>query len=261
MNLNRVWALVVRHLYNFKHNLDRLTDGFYWPAVDIVIWGLTFLYVQKAQVEISNIVILMLSGLIFWQVVWRGQYEFTTNLLEEIWNKNLVNLFSSPLTINEWMSGLVILSVIKLILTISFSFLLVWILYSINLFTFGFLIIPFMALLLIMGWWVGLLVAGLIIYLGQNIQTLAWAGVFILFPFSAIYYPVSSLPYWAQIIAKAVPSSYIFEGMREVILQGKLNYNNLLISLILNLFYLILAILFFKFMFRLSKEKGLARLE
>lgn len=261
MNYHRIWGLVMRHLYNFRHNLDRLFDGFYWPAIDIIIWGLTFQYVEKTDVEISNVLLLMLSGLIFWQVVWRGQYEMTVNFLEEIWNKNLVNLFSSPLTVNEWMSGLVILSILKMLVTIGFSIMLAWILYSINIFSFGLLIIPFVVLLLMMGWWVGLFVAGLLSYLGQNLQIFAWAGVFILFPFSAIYYPVSTLPFWAQIIAKMLPSSYIFEGMREVVLSGNFNYGNLIVSLTLNIFYLILSILFFKFMFRKSKEKGLARLE
>ncbi len=261
MNLNRILALTVRHLYNFAHNLDRLFDGFYWPAIDLIIWGLTFRYVEQSDSHMSQIILLMLSGLIFWQVIWRGQYEITVNWLEEIWNRNLVNLFSSPLTINEWMMGLVLLSVFKMIVTVGFSMLLAWMLYSVNIFSFGWYLIPFLVLLIMMGWWVGFFVTGFLSYFGVNIQIFAWAGVFIIFPFSAIYYPVSSLPVWAQYISNALPSSYIFEGMREIILTGNLGQDKLFISFGLNVLYLILSILFFKFMFKKTKEKGLARLE
>ena len=224
MSYKRIWALVLRHLYNFRHNLDNLSDSFYWPAIDILIWGLTFRYVEASDVEIPNVIVLMLSALIFWQVVWRGQYEITRSFLEEIWNRNLVNIFSSPLTISEWVTGVVILGVVKLSFTFLFSIFLAWALYAVNIFSFGFLLLPFLMSLLMMGWWVGVLVTGLLVYFGKNIQTLAWAGVYLLFPFSAIYYPVASLPVWAQYVAKLVPSSYVFEGMRNVVLSGQMDY-------------------------------------
>lgn len=261
MNFKRVLAVIVRHLYNFKHSLNRMSDGFYWPAIDIVLWGLTSQYIQKAGGEVSNIVLILLSALIFWQIIWRGQYEITVNLLEEFWNKNLVNLFSTPLRTSEWITALLLLGIVKLMLTISFAMLLTFLLYSINLFAFGWLLIPFFASLLMVGWWVGLFVAGLIIRFGQSIETFAWSGVFLLAPFSAIYYPVSSLPSWARIISQAIPSSYIFEGMRESIQTGTVPVQKLGISFFLNIIYLVLSILFFNYSFKKSLEKGLARLE
>ncbi|GAG24721.1 unnamed protein product, partial [marine sediment metagenome] len=106
MNFNRVKAIIIRHIYNFKHSLDRLFDSFYWPVMDIILWGLTSQYIQNTGEKVSHIVLIILSGLIFWQVIWRGQYEITTNLLEELWSQNLVNLFSTPLTVTEWIAGI-----------------------------------------------------------------------------------------------------------------------------------------------------------
>jgi len=113
MNFNRIKAIIIRHLYNFKHNLDRLSDSFYWPAMDIILWGLTSQYIQEGGGEINNIILLLLSGLVFWQIVWRGQYEITVNLLEEVWSQNLVSLLATPLTINEWISSLFLLGFLK----------------------------------------------------------------------------------------------------------------------------------------------------
>lgn len=260
MSFERIWAVVIRHLYNLRHCWDRLSDSFYWPAMDLIIWGLTSQYFQKIG-QVSSVVLILLTALVFWQVIWRSQYEITVSLLDEIWSRNIVNLFASPLTINEWILAVLLLGLIKMILTIGFVLFLTWIFYSINLLNFGFLLLPFFSLLLFSGWWVGLLVAGLILRFGSQVQTLAWAGVYLLAPFSAIYYPVASLPVWAQKVALFVPTSYLFEGMREVLLSGQLPWRNLVISFLLNLWYLLGAIIFFKFSFIKARQQGLAKLD
>jgi len=257
----RVKAVIWRHLYNFKHSWDRLSDAFYWPAMDIFIWGLTSMYIREATVEIPNIVMLLMTGLVFWMIVWRGQYEITVNLLEEMWNSNLVNLFTTPLTVYEWMTGVVMLGIAKMIITISFAGILVYLLYAVNVFKFGWLILPFMALLLMFGWSVGFIVAGLIVRFGMRIQTLAWTGIYILAPFSAIYYPVASLPGWAQTIARWTPTSYVFEGMRSVIFTGTMDQVGLIKSVGLTIVFFLSAIGFFLLMFNQSRKSGLARLE
>jgi len=261
MNWGIVGAIVFRHLYNFKHSWDRLSDAFYWPAMDIFLWGFTSVYITKQSGNIPGIAVILLSGLILWQIVWRSQYEITVNLLEEMWNQNLANLFASPLRVREWLAGVFILGILKMILSLSFAVLLALFAYKANIFLLGFYLIPFMINLLITGWAVGLIVAGLIVLYGMRIQTLAWTGIFLLAPFSAVYYPVSTLPVWAQKIAMFIPTSYIFEGMREVITNGKTAPDMLLKSFLLNGLFLVLGFVLFIFMFDKSKTKGLARLE
>lgn len=261
MNWGIVGAIIVRHLYNFKHSLDRLSDAFYWPAVDIFLWGFTSVYITKQAGNVPGIVTILLSGLILWMVVWRGQYEITVNLLEEMWNQNLANLFASPLRVREWVVGVFILGILKMVMSISFAILLAYFAYKANIFSLGFYLIPFMINLLLTGWAVGLIVAGLIVLFGMRIQTLAWTGIFLIAPFSGVYYPISTLPHWAQNISMFLPTSYIFEGMRSVILDGKMLPSMLLKSFLLNAVFLALGIFLFIRMFEKSKEKGLARLE
>jgi len=262
MNSHRIWAVVVRHIYNMRHSWDKLSDSFYWPAMDLILWGLTSQYFSANPGKVSNVVLVLLTGLVFWQVVWRSQYEITVNLLEELWCKNVVNLFASPLTINEWMAAVLVLGVIKMLVTIVFVLALTWLFYTINLISsFGFLLLPFFALLLVSGWWIGLVVAGFIFRFGTQVQTLAWAGVYVLAPFSAIYFPVEILPGWAQVISRIIPTSYLFEGSRKVLATGQMPWTNLLVSLALNIVYLILAIIFFKKSFKAAKEQGLANLD
>jgi len=155
---------------------------------------------------------------------------------------------------------MVFLGFIKMLISAVFAFILVWILYAVNLLTFGWLIIPFFTLLIMSGWWIGLLITALLVRFGRQIQTIAWAGVFLIAPFSAIYYPISSLPVWAQLIAKITPTSYIFEGMREVLSSGTMPIDNFMIALGLNLVFFYVSIRFFRSSFKASRVLGISRL-
>lgn len=259
INFNRVSAMILRQTINMRHSFDRLSDMFYWPAMDLFLWGLTGLYFVKTS-NTPNILLVVLSGLIFWIVLWRAQYEITTNLLAEFWDKNLVNIFASPLTIAEWIVTFMIFGLIKTLLSLIFSSIIAFLLYKLNILHNGFYLIPFIISLILTGWAGGFVVAGIIIRFGANLQTLAWAGIYLMAPFSAIYYPVSILPSWAQSISRFVPSSYIFEGIREVLFTGKLSYDKLFLSFGLNIIYLTVAIWFFVFMFNKSRKLGLGRL-
>lgn len=260
INFNIVFAMMLRYFYGWKHSLDRLMDSFYWPAMDLFIWGLTSVYIKNTSRDFPQIILVILSGIVFWSIIWRSQYEISVNMLAEFWDKNLVNIFSSPLRLREWILSVIGIGFIKMLMTFLFSAFLAFILYRYNILIYGYLLLPFILNLLLTGWFLGLIVAAIIIRFGQNLQTFAWAGPVIIAPFSAFYYPVSTLPDWAQVIAKFIPSSYIFEGMREILFTGKLSYDKLFISFGLNIIYLTLAIYFFIFMFNKSRKLGLGRL-
>ncbi|OGG12013.1 hypothetical protein A2Z00_03185 [Candidatus Gottesmanbacteria bacterium RBG_13_45_10] len=258
---HRVFGIITRHLYNFRRTFDRVVDAFYLPSIDIILWGLTFSAISKEQggsavVYITNI----LLGVILWYVVWRGQYEITVNFLEELWSENMVNLFSTPLMLSEWTVALLSLGVMKLFLTVAFTAALAWFLYAVNIFRLGFLLIPFLVNLLVVGWWFGLFVSSLFLRWGTKVQTLAWAGGYLLMPFSAVYYPVSSLPIWMQIIGQFLPTTYVFEGMRAAIASGYVPLDMLIKSTVLNVLYFTLMLLLFVSSFRRAKERGLAHL-
>ncbi len=260
MNFSRIQAMILRYTYSMRHSFDRLSDMVYWPAMDLFMWGLTGLYFVNIISNSSHLLFMLISGLVFWIVVWRTQYEITTNLLSEIWDKNLVNLFASPLTVSEWIVSFMIFGLIKTTISLTFSAVVAFLLYKLNIFLYGFYLIPLIASLILTGWATGFFVAGLLIRYGNTISTLAWAGVYLIAPFSGIYYPISILPEWAQKISAFVPSSYVFEGLREILFTGKLPYDKLLLSFGLNIVYLGIGIWFFVFMFNKSKRLGLGRL-
>lgn len=260
MSLSRIRGVFFRYFYNLIKGPQQLSDLFYWPLIDILLWGLTSIWIQN-QNNVPGLPLVLMTALIFWQIAWRGSVDISVNLLQEFWHRNLVNLFSTPLKISEWIAGIILLCLCKLVVTISFGTVMVYILYSLNVFSLGWAFLPFAALLLVFGWSLGFTAAGIIIYWGHQVEMFAWMIAFIFAPFSAVFYPIDVLPVWAQKVAWFLPTTYVFEGMREILRGNPFPMHYLLYSVILSVVFLMISVFFFYHMFEKSRAKGLARLE
>lgn len=260
MSAGRIWAVFLRYFYAFW-KFDTLCDLFYWPALDIFLWGITSVWIQQYQGAVPDLALAILTGLVFWQLIWRGNYEVTINLLLEFWNRNLVNLFSTPLRLSEWVTSVMLVGFAKIFIHVVFSSIIVYVAYTLNIFQVGWAFIPFCISLMLSGWFIGFLSAGVIVYYGQRLQMLAWMTAYMFSPFSAVYYPVSALPLWAQKVAYCLPMTYIFEGMRDILYNQHFSLRMLLMSFGLNMLYIALSLVFFVWMYEKSRNKGLARLE
>lgn len=259
MKAHRIYAIILRNAFFFRHSLDRWTDAFWWPTIDIVTWGLTSIYFQTHSNVFPPIVWYIMSGIVLWIFVYRSQYEINTGFLDDIWNKNVINIFVSPLTFLEWVISFIIIGTLKVTVTFIFSAILAFVLYKLNIFLYGFYLIPFMLLLLMTGIWVSFFVSGLILRYGTRVQALSWTLLVIILPFSAVYYPVAILPHWAQFIASLIPTSYVFEGMRQVLSHGTLDWGKLCVSFVLNTLYLIGLGVFLKKSFNTMLWRGLTK--
>lgn len=260
MKINRIFAIILRNLFTFRRNIERVFDAFYWPAMDLIIWGITSMYIARFSQNVSQFILLVVSGITFWLIVNRSQYETNMSLLEDIWSRNISNIFISPLKFSEWIIGVVIIGLIKSFISLFIAFIVAWILYQINFFSYGLYLVPFIGLLFMTGWWVSFLIAGTIILYGTKVQTFAWTLVTILAPFSGIYYPLSYLPQWAQEVAAILPTTYVFSGIRQVIFEHTLDVNKLWISLILNIVYLVFSIFFLQWCFKKLLKRGMLQL-
>jgi ABC-2 type transport system permease protein len=149
------------------------------------------------------------------------------------------------------------MGIIKGSISIAFASLIAFLLYQVNFYQYGAYFLPFLFLLIMTGWWLGFIVAAIVLRYGSKVQTFAWTVTWAIAPFSAIYFPVSILPKWAQTIAYLLPSSYVFEGAREVIYKHTLNWNLLLISFLLNIVYLSISIFLFWLSYKKAFKRGL----
>jgi ABC-2 type transport system permease protein len=255
MHFRRVWAVTLRHLYLWRHSLGRLTDTFYGPLISLFIWGYVSVYFTN-KTNTPNLIEIFLGGLIFWIIIQRSQQEISVNLLEDGWNKNLINIFASPISIGEYLVGLLLTSLIKVILGFVVISALALALFQFNILRFGIFLPLIIVNLLLTGWWMGFLTCGLVMRFGHEMEALSWTIIFLLQPFVGVFYPLSVLPQWMQTVARLMPPSYIFEGLRALVFTGYFDWRLWGISLGLNAVFIILTLFFYKRMFDVAREKG-----
>lgn len=260
INKRRLQAFFLRHLYPLRRDFDLISDMVYWPIIDTLLWGVTSQWLVESS-GIQTMVATVLTGLILWNVIWRAQAEVARNLIDEIWNNNLVNLFSTPLTLLEWIVGVLLLSVLKTSITVGLLVPLVVVMYKVDLLHMGLWLLGFMWLAAKTGWWVGFISAGIVLRYGPKVQTVVWTLPGFLLPFSAVYFPLSRLPEGMQIISKMIPTTYVFESMRSLLVKGFVPIELILISVGLNILYLSGCVWFFVRSFSYSKKLGLGRFD
>lgn len=254
---HRIAALVTRHLMLYKRSPQRIMEIVYWPMLDLLLWGFITVYLARYREGLPAFVTFFLGALILWDVLFRAQQGVCITYLEEVWSRNLLNLFASPLTSGEFIVATLTVSLLKVITAAAVTILLALTLYSFNLFAIGVALVPFMINLVAMGWAVGIFTTAIILRYGQEAEVLAWGLAFLFQPFSAVFYPVSVLPPWLQAITHWVPAAHVFEGMRAVVNQGVFPVGELLWATGLNVVFLLAAVAFFQWMFAVVKDKGL----
>ncbi len=257
MKWHRIYALVVRHLYLYRRSLPRVMEIVYWPFLDLVIWGFITVYLMKFQGQIPGVVTFFLGALILWDVLFRSQQGITISFLEEIWARNLMNLFASPLKPSEFLAATMVMSVFKVVAVSLVMATCAGLFYSYNVLMIGIWLLPFVVNLVITGWIIGVLTTALIMRFGQEAEVLAWSMVFLFQPISCVFYPMDVLPSWLRAVAWMNPAAHVFEGMRAVLNAT----TNPVISLVwatgLNLFFLGTVILAFHWTFEHCRDKGL----
>ena len=251
---SRVGALVLRHLYLYRRSPTRMGEIFFWPVMELLLWGFFTVYLRRIQAP--SAVLFLIGAMIFWDVLYRSQQGITISISEEIWVRNILNLFIAPVRIFELMLATCLVGIFKAMMTALVLGTLAWILYAFNLLSIGLALVPFLASLLLFGWAVGMCTMGVILRYGQASEALIWGVPFLLQPISAVFYPVDVLPRWLQPIAWMLPSTHVFEGMRAVLSTGHIEPRSLAFAFGMNILYLVAGATFFGWMLRQVREKG-----
>ena len=252
----RIHALVMRHVHIWRSSVMRLVDSIYWPAVQMVMWGFLTEFLASQTSYVAQAFGVLLSGILLWEVVVRGNLSLSIAFLEEIWSRNLGHLFVSPIRSWEMATGIVIVALLRTLLGMIPVSLMAWLFFGYNIYSLGLPLVAFFFILQMFSWSIGLAMSGMIMRVGQSAESFAWAAVFILMPVSGVYYPVSVLPKWLQVISYGLPPAYVFEGMRAIMLEKTVHWDNLGIALALSAVYLVIGFQVFQWFFRLSRRAG-----
>jgi ABC-2 type transport system permease protein len=257
MKLHRINAVIVRHVYESRRNFDRVIDMVWWPVLDIVMWGFFTVYLAHNNRLQPTVVSSLLGAVILWGTFYGLQRDMAVGFIDELWFRNLINLFSTPLTVSEYIVGLLIVCLMKVTVGLLAAAAIAWAAYSFDIFPWLPQFIPYMANLLFFALALGIAITGLIFRYTTKVQALAWSFAGLLMPVSCVMYPMSSLPKWLQDIAWTLPTAHSFEGMRQVLAGKGFSPLHFWWGAGLNVIYFALAIVFFSWIFELARSRGL----
>jgi ABC-2 type transport system permease protein len=252
----RVWAMLLRYLYILRSSWPRTIELLYWPTLQMMIWGFMSQFLRQNSSYVAQAFGVLLGAVMLWDLLFRSQLGLSMSFLEEMWARNLGQLFVTPLRPYEWVISLLAMSVIRVTIGVVPAALLAIPLYHYSIFDMGLPLVGFLVVLLAMGWALGLAICGGILRHGMGAEGLAWTVIFALAPLSCIYYPVTILPVWLQPFAWALPSTYVFEGMRAVMVEHNFRADYLVSAAALDLVYLALGATTFFIAFRDARRRG-----
>lgn len=252
----RIAAMVLRYWYLLRSSWPRLLDLIYWPAVQMLMWGFLQLYIDQNASFFAKAGGIFIGAVLLWDILFRGQLGFSISFLEEMWARNMGNLMMSPLRPGEFVISLMIMSLIRLAIGMVPVSILAILFFGFNLYALGLALAAFFANLILTSWSVGILVSGLVLRNGLGAESLAWTIMFLLLPLTCVYYPVSVLPEWLQYVAWALPPTYVFEGMRTLLIEQVFRSDLMVAALALNAVYFAAAIVAFLKLLDSARRQG-----
>ena len=256
MKFHRVYALFLRHFYLIKSSFPRLLDLIYWPTIQIILWGFISKFFTMHSNFYNDTVGIILTAAILYDFLFRSSISFNMLFLEEIWSRNFTNLFIAPRRVSEIVTALTATALIRTLIGIVPAVLLASPFFGVSILNLGPALVLLLFSLYTFGMTLGLLVVSGLLRYGPAFENVAWSSLFLLAPLGCIYYPLSILPDWLQILAKTLPLVYIFEEVRSILLNNVVNYSNIMSALTLNLFYFLLSVFIFYSAFHKARKKG-----
>ena len=256
MNFNKMYGLFLRHFFLIKSSLPRILDLIYWPTIQIILWGFISKFFSIYSDYYSNTLGVILTCAILYDILFRSSISFNMLFLEEIWSRNFTNLFVAPLRISEIIIALTSTALIRTLIGIVPAVLLMSPFFGVSILDMGYALLLLFLSLYMFGTTLGILVTSGLLRFGPSFENTAWSSLFLLAPLGCVYYPISILPEWLQVISKFLPLVYVFEEARSILVNNIVNYDNIIKALILNLIYFTIAVAVFYFSFYGARKKG-----
>ena len=254
--MRRVNTMVLRYWYLLRSSLPRILELIYWPAVQMLMWGFLQLYLAQNAGFFARAGGTFIGAVLLWDILFRGQLGFSISFLEEMWSRNLANLMMSPLRPIEFVAALMIMSLVRLAVGMVPVTLLAIAFFGFNLYGMGFALAAFFVNLILTSWAIGIVVSGLILRYGMGAESMAWTIMFIFLPLTCVYYPVAVLPDWLQPVAWMLAPTYVFEGMRSLLIDHVFRADLMLQALAVNAVYFAAGVAAFMALLNAARRTG-----
>lgn len=257
MRLARSAAIVLRQYYLLRGSPARIFPLFTWVAIDIVLWGFFTRYLGTIASPGMRFVPMLLGAVLLWDFFIRVMHGVTTTFFEDVWSRNFLNVFASPLTIGEYVGGLVASSLGTSAVGLVVMLVLATGAFGLPMFAYGAAALPFLLVLLLFGIAMGVFGCAVVLRLGPAAEWFIWPIPALVSPFAGVFYPLTTLPPWMQWVSRALPPAYVFEGLREIVAGGHASMGRLAGAAALAGVYILAAFWFFRRIYRYAVRTGL----
>jgi ABC-2 type transport system permease protein len=241
MNVKRIYAIVLRQVYLLRKTPTRLVPYFLWSILDVILWGFISKFFAGVAGGGTFFAAALLGAVILLDFFTRAMQGISTAFFEDVWSRNFLNLFGSPLTLPEYVAGLVISSAATTAIAFAVALLVAALVFGFSLAPLGLAVFAFLVVLTLFGIAFGVFAVAAVLRLGPSAEWMIWPIPAFLAPFMGVFYPLATLPAWLQWVARLLPPSYVFENMRSIISTGTFSSVDLLIASALSLVYIALA--------------------
>jgi len=256
IRMRRIGALVLRQGYLLRGSPARVLPLFAWVAVDIVLWGFITRYLDAVAPRMRFVPVL-LGAVLLWDLLVRVMQGVTMAFFEDVWSRNFLNLFSTPLAVGDYLAGLVLSSMATSTVGLAAMLVLATGVFGLSFFSYGLALVPFLLVLFLFGIALGIAGCALVLRLGPAAEWLVWPIPAMLSPFAGVFYPLSTLPPWMRAVGWLLPPSHVFEGIRANVAGGTPSGASLLLALGLAVLHLLGAAWSFGRVYRYAVRHGL----
>ncbi len=257
MRFTRIAAIVLRQYYLIRGSASRIVPLFAWVAVDIVLWGFITRYLNSVTGTGFNFVPVLLGAVLLWDFFSRVMHGVTMTFFEDVWSRNFLNIFATPLSIAEYLSGLVLSSTATSLVGLAVMLALATVAFGLSFFSYGITLVPFLLVLFLFGIAMGIVGSGIVLRFGPASEWFIWPVPALISPFVGVFYPLSTLPHWMRVVARVLPPSYVFEPLRAIIAGRAPSASALLIGILLAVLYVVAACWLFARIHRYAVRVGL----
>lgn len=257
LNARRVAALVLRQFYLIKGSPARVLPLFAWVAIDVLLWGFITKYLNSIASPGFDFVPMMLGAVLMWDFFTRIMHGVAMALFEDVWSRNFLNIFASPLSVGEYLTALVVTSMLTSSVGLVIMLLIASLGFDLSFFVYGAMFIPFLLVLFLFGVAIGILGSAMVLRLGPAAEWFVWPIPAIISPFAAVFYPLSTLPGWMRAVSLVLPPAHVFEGMRAIVAGGEVLIMPLVSGASLALIYVLGACWTFSRVHRYTVRTGL----
>src|ERR1700731_303721 len=151
MNFDHIAAIMLRQFYLYRGSPVRVVPLFAWVTVDIVLWGFITRYLNAIASSSFNFVPSLLGAVLLWDFFIRVMQGVTTAFFEDVWSRNFLNIFATPLSISEYIAGLVLSAIATGSVGLVVMLVLASTVFGLSFLAYGVLLIPFLFALFVFG--------------------------------------------------------------------------------------------------------------